>query len=49
MAFSLPEGGAGPYTLQVGQYDAIAGLNAIFLDPDSGESTPLVALPLSLP
>jgi hypothetical protein len=48
MTFSLPEDGVGPFTLQAGQYDAIAGENVIFTEPGTGISSPLVPLPFTL-
>ncbi|MBN1963997.1 MAG: hypothetical protein JW910_05090 [Anaerolineae bacterium] len=44
MWLALPPDAAGPFTLQIGQYDAIRAENAIFVLPD-GEYTPLYALP----
>lgn len=43
MTFTLPEDAPGPFTVRVGQYDALHDENVIFILP-GGEHTPLVEL-----
>lgn len=47
MTFTLPPDAPGPFTVAVGQYDAIHQENVIFTLPD-GEYSPLFTLPTSL-
>ncbi len=44
MSFALPAEGIAPFSVSVGQYDAVHSQNVIFVLP-SGEYTPLVPLP----
>ena len=44
MNFALPTDGVAPYSISVGQYDALHNQNVIFVLP-SGEYTPLIPLP----